>query len=69
MKNYKVVAQRGERVYLLTADDGKMGRVLDLNNGEFFPEFNFQSILMRGYWEEYTGDKTAEELLKGIEIK
>lgn len=69
MKKYEVVAQRGENSYLLTADGGKMGRVLDLDAGEFFPEFNFQSILMRGYWEEYTGDKTAEELLKEIENK
>lgn len=68
-KEYEVVAIRGKSSFLLTSDGGKTGRVLNLNEGVFYPEFNFQSILMRGYWEEYTGDKTAEELIKEIENK
>ena len=65
-KKYEVAAVRGETSFLLTADNGKTGRVLDSDAGVLYPEFNFQSILMRGYWEEYTGDKTAEELLRGV---
>lgn len=66
MSKYIVAATRGEGVYLLTDDNGETGRVLNLTLSEkpFYPRFNFQSILMRGYWEEYKGDLKAEDLIK-----
>lgn len=61
--NWRIAAE-GDDAYLLvvsgTAGEyGCIGRVLDLTQGILFPEFPYDSLLARGYWNEYTGPQTA----------
>ena len=60
----KLILQRGEGTYLIQTDEN-MAQVGDWDDKERFPEFNLQSILARGYWEDLTvPHPTLEELLK-----
>lgn len=62
----KLVAKRGDGVYLVETEPGK-GRVLDTEQGQFFPAFNIHSILARGYWEAFEEDDALlQKLLLGI---
>ena len=60
----KVVAKQGEDRFLLQINEQK-GRIIDLEQKKVFPENNIQSILLRGYWEEY--ELTEEETMKLLE--
>lgn len=60
----KVVAKQGEKRFLLQINKQK-GRIIDLVQKKVFQENNIQSILLRGYWEEY--ELTEEETMKLLE--
>jgi hypothetical protein len=64
----QIVASQGDTRFLVHLEDPNLARVLDLNQGRFFPPFNIRSILARGYWEEYTpkGPHELETLLAQI---
>ena len=48
-----VLAKRGKSTYLVAeAAHAAVGKVIDLEYHEAFPEFNVHSILARGYWED-----------------
>ena len=66
--DYKIVAQQGKSVFLLADKTGKMGRVLSLTQKMLFKPFNLQSILARGYWEDFTGEQSVlSKLLKQVD--
>ncbi len=49
-----VVAQRGS-TYLLQVGE-REGRVFDLRHGRLYGAMSLDSILARGYWEDFVGD-------------
>lgn len=49
----KLIGEQGDRVFLILVGD-EMARVLDLDQRKFFPPYNVDSILARGYWEDPT---------------
>ena len=55
----KIVARRDPFTFLVQTGPNE-ARVLDSRQGIYFDPFNMQSILARGYWQEYAG--SAEEL-------
>ncbi len=61
----QIVAKRGEAVFLLAVSN-KVGRVLDMESSILYPENDLESIVARGYWENYTGKQNAEELIKQV---
>ena len=65
----KIIAQRDGDAYLIQT--GKVtALVIDWDDKVKFKEFNLQSILARGYWEEVTAPHpTLEELMAIKEIK
>ena len=66
----KIVGIKGTDSYLILTkghDDPlkQLARVLSVSRETFYPEQKLHSILMRGYWEEYTGSQDKlKELLK-----
>ena len=56
IKRPRIIAIRADKDYLIEVDD-KNSRVCETNLRPplIFPPFPTQSILARGYWEEYTG--------------
>ncbi len=69
MSDYKVIATRGRGVYLLVEKDGfdpETGNARVLDNGVLHQPFRFQSIIARGYCEEYS--MPDEELDKLLEV-
>lgn len=66
--NWRIVAVWGKSAYLVHTS-GELhtikskARVLDLNQGILFPEFALDSILARGYWDEYAG---PQDVLPGL---
>ena len=60
----KIIAKQGEERFLLQINKQK-GRIIDLEQKKVFQENNIQSILLRGYWEEY--ELTEEETMKLLE--
>jgi hypothetical protein len=52
-----VVAQRGSS-YLLQVGE-REGRVFDLRHGRLYAVMSLDSILARGYWEDFVGDPAA----------
>ncbi|MFJ7726531.1 PD-(D/E)XK nuclease family protein [Neobacillus sp. NPDC097160] len=59
----KVIAQQGnERLLLLYPDD--QGRILELRDSVIYPQMHVESLLARGYWEEYKGNHDVELLLE-----
>jgi hypothetical protein len=68
MDGYTIIAQQGDSVYLLADKSGKKGRVLSLKQGSLFKPFNLQSIIARGYWEEYKGSQSKmDELIDEVD--
>jgi len=62
----KIIAHQGTSAYLVQVSKDK-SRVLDMDQKIFFKPFNTQSILARGYWEEYTPKEgELEKLLKKV---
>jgi len=60
----KVIAQQDQEAYLIQTSE-ELGQVVDWDDKERFPEFNLQSILARGYWEELTAPHpTLQQLLE-----
>jgi hypothetical protein len=60
----KIIAQQDQEAYLIQTSE-ELGQVVDWDDKERFPEFNLQSILARGYWEELTAPHpTLEQLLE-----
>jgi hypothetical protein len=65
----KIIAISGHSRYLLTDDNGKTGQVLDVNQDMLYPKFKLQSILERGYWQDYTGSQDIlNKLLENVKI-
>jgi hypothetical protein len=65
----KIIAQQEGEAYLIQTGE-ETAQVVDWDDKERFPEFNLQSILARGYWEEVTAPHpTLEELMAIKEIK
>jgi hypothetical protein len=58
----KVVAKQGCCRYLVDVGDGK-GVIVDMTAKHAFEPFNIQSIIARGYWEEYADDN-EEDILR-----
>ena len=54
MATPKVVASRGDDAFLVDIGDG-LGVVVEESNRVAFPPLPLQSILARGYWEEWSG--------------
>lgn len=60
----KIIAQQDQEAYLIQTSE-ELGQVVDWDDKERFPEFNLQSILARGYWEELTAPHpTLQQLLE-----
>lgn len=65
----KIAYQRGKNDYLVVEDSVEqigpqtMGRILDSGDGKLYPELPVQSILARGYWDEFTGSQSILEPL------
>lgn len=65
----KVIAIQGYSNFLIQTKENK-GRILDLDRNEFFPEFLIQSIIARGYWENWQGSqKILKDIFKRAKIK
>lgn len=68
----KIIGIKGKDTYLILTkghDDPfkQKARVLDVSRETFYPELKLHSILMRGYWKEYTGSQDLlKELLKQV---
>lgn len=60
----KVIAQRGDE-YLIVPEDAEPGDNPEgvIVSGDETEEVNAAGALARGYWEEPSGDVTADELL------
>ncbi|PWW31392.1 PD-(D/E)XK nuclease superfamily protein [Cytobacillus oceanisediminis] len=59
----EVIGQQGDdRLLLLYPNE--QGRILEIRNRVLWPPMHYQSILGRGYWEEYTGNHVVEQLLE-----
>ena len=57
IKRPRIIANQGDFCYLIEVDE-KNSRVCEVKGCLpilIFPPFPTQSILARGYWEEYTG--------------
>ena len=63
----KVIAQRDNDAYLIQTGE-ETGQVVDWDDKARFPEFNLQSILARGYWEELTPPHPTLEELMAIKL-
>jgi hypothetical protein len=59
----EVIGQQGDDRLLLLYPNGQ-GRILEIRNRVLWPPMHYQSILGRGYWEEYTGNHVVEQLLE-----
>ena len=73
IKRPRIIAIQGEDCYLIEVDE-KNSRVCEVKGGLpilIFPPFSTQSILARGYWEEYTGPpELVDKLLtEGVEYE
>jgi len=64
---YTIVAKQSKH-RLLLAKDKKTGRILDLEEKILYPENYLESIVARGYWQDYVGKQNAEELLKDVKV-
>jgi hypothetical protein len=61
----EIVAQQGDdRLLLLYPND--RGRILEVRANVIWPEIHYQSILARGYWDEYKGNYDLEMLLENV---
>jgi hypothetical protein len=60
----KIVAQREGGDYLLIETRKDMGRVWDRAFNELFPEQSQAAILKFGYWTDYTGSESAEDIVQ-----
>lgn len=61
----EIIAQQGEdRLLLLYSND--QGRILDVNENVIWPAIHYESILARGYWDEYKGNWDLETLLENV---
>lgn len=62
----QIVAQQGKNPetasYLIMTGPNR-ARVFDGDVNILYPEFNMQSILSRGYWEDYTGSQDIIQAL------
>lgn len=59
----EIIAQQGEDQLLLLYPN-EQGRILDMTSKLLFPKSHYQSILARGYWEDYQGNHDVELLLQ-----
>ena len=66
IKRPRIIAIRADQDYLIEVSE-MQSRVCELKSGLpilIFPPFSTQSILARGYWDEYTGPpELVDELL------
>ena len=63
----KIIAQQEGEAYLIQTGE-ETGQVVDGDDKARFPEFNLQSILARGYWEEVTPPHPTLEELMAIKL-
>lgn len=61
----EIIAQQGDDRLLLQYS-GEQGRILDIRVSKMWPAINVESILGRGYWEEYTGNHDITTLLQNV---
>jgi hypothetical protein len=61
----KIVAQQGMQRFLVQTSES-MARVLDTDQGRYFPETLMQSVLARGYWQPYSGKQKLDDLLTKV---
>lgn len=59
-----IIAIRGNSSYLVQVSHSH-ARVLDLEQGKYFPPYYLNSILARGYWEPFSGSNELLNELKG----
>lgn len=55
---YKIIAKQGDKRYLVDVGDGK-GRVVDTFQQIAYEPANINSIIARGYWQDYTEQDEA----------
>jgi hypothetical protein len=57
---YRVIGQQGKKRFLLSKDEvmdaSAMGVILDEREGVAYDPLPVQSIIARGYWENFEGD-------------
>ena len=73
IKRPRIIAIRADKDYLIEVDD-KNSRVCEVKGGLpilIFPPFPTQSIIARGYWENFNGPpELVDELLaEAVEYK
>jgi hypothetical protein len=59
----EVIAQQGVERFLLLYKD-EQARILDIRDSVIWPPMHVQSILGRGYWEDYIGNLDVVSLIK-----
>ena len=66
------IAQQGSRRFILVPEgvdnNTDQARVVDLDQGRLFKPWYLQSILARGYWADYEGTPTVDELLAQVKV-
>lgn len=63
----KIIAQQEGEAYLIQTGK-ETAQVVDWDDRVKFPEFNLQSILARGYWEDLTPPHPTLEELMAIKV-
>ncbi len=54
----RVIAQRGENDFLIDLEDENHNAIVfDADDGTAYPPFYIESILARGYWEDFNGNE------------
>lgn len=54
----RVVAQRGTNDFLIDLEDEERNAIVfDADDGIAYPPFVIESILARGYWEDFNGNE------------
>lgn len=61
----EIIAQQGDNRLLLLYPN-EQGRILDVKENLIYPEIHYQSILGRGYWDDYFGNHDVELLLENV---
>jgi hypothetical protein len=57
------IEYKNDRRFLISNNDRSLGVVYDLDKNEVYGPTNFQSILLRGYWEPYTGSQDLLDVI------
>lgn len=64
----RIVAQRDGDYLVLTNEVDRLGYVIDNDTHRAYPETTIDTILARGYWEEYRGRMSVKMALSRVTV-